>query len=131
MTESTWFAAGHVSPLHIHEHDDEGFFVLEGELTVYAEPGPTVLRPGQAAHVPAGTSHTFAVTSAGPAHVVLVSARAGLVERLRAHGRPAERDAGPFPPVSSRRGRRARLRDDHAGSPPSSGRVAEEGFRTS
>ena len=87
--------AGHMPPPHIHEHDAEGFFVLEGEITLYTEAGPTVLRPGHAAHAPAGQAHTFCVTSAGPARAMLVSAPAGFVHYLRACGRPAEHEALP------------------------------------
>jgi mannose-6-phosphate isomerase-like protein (cupin superfamily) len=89
--------SGHMPPPHVHERDDEGFFVLEGEITVHTEDGPTVLRPGQAAHVPAGTPHTLCVTSTGPARALIVSAPAGFVGYLRACGRPAEREA--LPPV--------------------------------
>src|SRR5918999_82513 len=66
--------AGHMPPPHVHEHDAEGFFVLEGEITLYTEAGPTVLGPGQGAHAPAGQGHTFRVTSAGPARALLISA---------------------------------------------------------
>jgi quercetin dioxygenase-like cupin family protein len=86
---------GHMPPPHIHERDAEGVFVLEGEITLHTEDGPTVLRPGQGAHVPAGTAHTVCVTSDGPARALIVSAPAGLVGFLRASGRPAEREALP------------------------------------
>jgi quercetin dioxygenase-like cupin family protein len=87
--------AGHMPPPHIHEHDGEGFFVLEGEITLHTEAGPTVVRPGQGAHIPAGKAHTICVTSAGPARAMIVSAPAGFVHYLRACGRPAEREALP------------------------------------
>jgi hypothetical protein len=54
-----------------------------------------VVRPGQAAHVPAGQAHTLCVTSSGPARAVVVSAPSGLVAYMRACGRPAEREALP------------------------------------
>jgi quercetin dioxygenase-like cupin family protein len=88
---------GHMPPPHIHEHDAEGFFVLEGEITLCTEDATTVLRPGQGAHAPAGRPHTFRVTSAGPTRAMLVSAPAGFVHYLRACGRPAERNALPVP----------------------------------
>jgi quercetin dioxygenase-like cupin family protein len=86
---------GHMPPPHIHERDAEGVFVLEGEITLHTEDGPTVLRPGDGAHVPAGTAHTVCVTSTGPARALIVSAPAGFVGFLRACGRPAEREALP------------------------------------
>jgi quercetin dioxygenase-like cupin family protein len=87
--------SGHMPPPHIHEHDAESFFVLEGEITVHTDDGAAVVRPGEAAHVPAGTAHTICVTSAGPARAVIVTAPAGFVGYLRACGRPAEREALP------------------------------------
>src|SRR5688500_18373846 len=52
------------TPLHRQPADDETFFVLEGELTVFLGDGPAVTAgPGAMAHVPAGAPHAFAVTS--------------------------------------------------------------------
>jgi mannose-6-phosphate isomerase-like protein (cupin superfamily) len=90
--------AGHITPPHIHENDDEGFFLLEGEITVHFADGPLVVRPGEAGHIPAGVPHTLAVTSQGPARAVLLTAPtcvAGFVEYIRACGRPAERETLP------------------------------------
>jgi mannose-6-phosphate isomerase-like protein (cupin superfamily) len=87
--------SGHMPPPHIHEHEGEGFFVLEGEITLYTTAGEQVLVPGQGAHVPAGEPHTFRVTSAGPARTLCVSAPAGFAQFVRAAGRPAERETLP------------------------------------
>jgi quercetin dioxygenase-like cupin family protein len=45
--------AGHMPPPHVHDQDAESFLVIEGEITLFTEAGPTVLRPGQSAHSPA------------------------------------------------------------------------------
>ena len=87
--------SGHVTPPHVHENDAESFFLMEGEITVHTQDGPTVIRPGQAGHIPAGVAHTLCVTSAGPARAVLVSAPSHFIEYVRACGRPAEREALP------------------------------------
>jgi quercetin dioxygenase-like cupin family protein len=87
--------SGHVTPPHIHEHDAESLLVLEGEITLHTKDGPTVVRPGQAGHVPAGQAHTLCVTSSGPARAVVVSVPSGFVDYIRACGRPAEREALP------------------------------------
>jgi uncharacterized cupin superfamily protein len=63
-----------VTPPHTHENDAESFFLMEGEITLHTKDGPTVVRPGQAGHIPAGVAHTLCVTSGGPARAVLVSA---------------------------------------------------------
>ena len=88
---------GHQPPPHIHHDEDEGFFVLEGELTLSGPDGEVVLRPGQAHSVPAGVPHTFRVTSTGPARVVSVLTGSSFVGFLRAVGRPAERLSLPTP----------------------------------
>ena len=87
--------SGHQAPPHIHDDDDEGVFVLEGELTIELEDGTTVLRPGQGANIPAGTPHSLRVTSAGPVRALIVAAPGRFADFVRMAGRPAERDALP------------------------------------
>ncbi len=87
--------SGHMPPPHIHDRDSEGFFVLEGEVTLHSAAGERVLRPGQGAHLPAGEPHTFRVTSAEPARMLLISAPAGFADFVRAVGRPAESETLP------------------------------------
>src|SRR5215212_6734626 len=86
--------SGHITPPHAHT-DSESFLVIDGEITVHTEAGPTVFRAGQAGHIPAGVVHTLSVTSAGPIRSVLVSAPSGFAEYVRACGRPAEREELP------------------------------------
>jgi quercetin dioxygenase-like cupin family protein len=88
---------GQMPPPHIHEQAAGSFLVLEGEITLHTKDGPTVVRPGQSGHVPAGEAHTACVTSIGAARVVIVSAPSGLADYIRACGRPAERAALPVP----------------------------------
>ncbi len=89
--------SGHMPPPHVHEHEGEGFFVLEGEVTVFTAEGATVLQPGQGASAPAGEPHTFRVTSAGPARLLVLSVPGGFADYVRACGRPAERETMPVP----------------------------------
>ena len=37
---------GDQTPLHVHHHDDEAFYVLEGEVTLWAGDETHVLRAG-------------------------------------------------------------------------------------
>jgi mannose-6-phosphate isomerase-like protein (cupin superfamily) len=87
--------SGHMPPWHIHEREAESFLVLEGEITIHAPGGTTVLRPGDAGIAPAGEAHTYEVTSTGAARIVGVCAPAGFVDYLRAAGRPAGYDGLP------------------------------------
>jgi quercetin dioxygenase-like cupin family protein len=55
---------GHGSPWHVHPEEDEWFYVLEGNLTVYVGDTRIDLRAGGFAYGPKGVPHTF--IGAGP-----------------------------------------------------------------
>jgi mannose-6-phosphate isomerase-like protein (cupin superfamily) len=86
---------GHQPPPHVHHDDDEGFYVLEGEITVWAGDEETVLGPGDFLNAPRGVPHTFRVTSTRPARVLVTSAPARFDAFVREFGTPAERDELP------------------------------------
>ncbi len=44
-------------PWHTHDHEDELFLVLEGELDVLERDGAVTLRPGEFTIVPSGREH--------------------------------------------------------------------------
>ena len=96
---------GDQPPLHVHEHEDEGFYVLEGEVTLWAgdEP-PRKLVPGEYALAPHGLPHTYRAGEAGA--VMLVTAAPGnFVPFLREAGEPAARPELPVldgPPDAER-----------------------------
>jgi mannose-6-phosphate isomerase-like protein (cupin superfamily) len=96
---------GDMPPLHVHERDDEGFFVLEGELTLWVgDAEPVVLGPGEFVNAPAGVPHTYRVTSAEPASWLL-PAGPGFAAFVRDVGVPAERHELPVldgPPDAER-----------------------------
>lgn len=51
------------SPLHVHHHDDEWWYVLEGEMTVWID-GTTIEAPaGSFVFGPRDVPHTFTVSS--------------------------------------------------------------------
>lgn len=87
--------AGHMPPPHVHASDAEGFFVLEGELTVHTAIGSTVLHPGDALHAPAGEAHTIEVTGDAPCRFMVVATPAGFEDFVRAFGEPAATDSLP------------------------------------
>ena len=87
------------SPLHVHHHEDEWFYVLEGELTIWVD--------GQVVHAPAGSfvfgpkdvPHTFTVSSPDGARFLLVTEPAGFESFMRANAEPAS--VLTLPPPSS------------------------------
>ena len=78
------------SPLHVHRREDEWFYVLEGELTLWVD-GTVIPAPaGAFVYGPRDVPHTFTVSS-DEARFLLVAEPAGLEGMLRALGAPAER----------------------------------------
>ncbi len=69
-------AAGDMPPLHVHHSHDEGFFVLEGEVTLYTPGDAVMLRPGDYLLAPRGVPHTYRVGDT-PARWIVTSSPAG------------------------------------------------------
>ena len=48
-----------IAPLHVHHHDDEAWYVVEGTLRVKKGDEEVEARAGSAVFVPRGTPHTY------------------------------------------------------------------------
>ncbi len=68
-------------PPHVHSREDEGFYILEGEITFTVDGERTVAGPGTFANMPVGVPHSFKNESDRPARMLLQVAPAGL-ERM-------------------------------------------------
>jgi quercetin dioxygenase-like cupin family protein len=79
---------GHSSPLHVHEREDEIFYVVEGELRVRVGDDEHVLRAGATAFGPRRVPHSFVVTSER-ARYLLMATPAGFEGFIRELGEPA------------------------------------------
>src|ERR1700746_221000 len=77
---------GAAPPLHSHPQD-ETFYVLDGEVTVWVDDEPRLCRAGAVAFAPAGTPHTFRVES-DTARMLFLSTPAGIEDYVRALGEP-------------------------------------------
>jgi quercetin dioxygenase-like cupin family protein len=64
--------AGDMPPLHVHHTHDEGFLVLEGEVSLFLPDREIALRPGEFVLAPRGVPHTYQVGNA-PARWLIVS----------------------------------------------------------
>ena len=51
-------------PPHVHDHGEEVFYILDGELALQLDDRVVAGKPGQLVRIPAGTPHCFAVRSA-------------------------------------------------------------------
>jgi quercetin dioxygenase-like cupin family protein len=65
-------------PPHVHSREDEGFYVLEGEITFQVGNERIVATPGMFANMPIGTPHSFKNESGKPAKMIISIAPAGL-----------------------------------------------------
>jgi quercetin dioxygenase-like cupin family protein len=74
-------------PLHSHPQD-ETFYVLDGEVTVWIEEEPRQCRTGAMAFAPGGTPHSFHVES-DTARMLVLSTPAGIEDYVRALAEPA------------------------------------------
>jgi mannose-6-phosphate isomerase-like protein (cupin superfamily) len=52
-------APRYIAPWHVHNNDDEAWYVLEGALAIRADDEVIELREGSAYLVPRGTPHTY------------------------------------------------------------------------
>ena len=92
-------------PPHVHYREDEGFWILEGELTFEVGEERIKARPGSFVFGPKDVPHRYTVES-GPARLLYILSPAGFEEFIYATSVPAEERALPPPP----KGRPARLR---------------------
>ena len=72
--------AGDMPPLHVHHSEDEGFYVLGGEMTLYLPGQSVTLRSGDFFVAPRGVPHTYEVGPDGAR--VLVSSAPSRFERF-------------------------------------------------
>lgn len=61
-----------IAPPHVHHHDDEAWYVLEGRLFVRVGDKDVEARAGSAVFVPRGTPHTYWNPDQTPTRYLLV-----------------------------------------------------------
>jgi len=93
------FPKGAAPPVHTHPQD-ESFFILEGEMTVWLDGERHSCGPGSFTFAPAGCPHTFRVDSE-TATLVAISTPAAIESFLRDVGTPAE--SPTLPPADAPR----------------------------
>ena len=93
---------GDMPPLHVHRRDDEGFYVLDGRLTLFVGEQVIELEAGECAVAPCGTPHTYRAELDGTRWLVVCSP-AGFEEFVRDVA-AAERDPAVLAEISARHG---------------------------
>ena len=87
-------------PPHVHSREEEGFYVLEGEITFTINAERVVAKAGMFANMPVGTTHSFKNESEKPARMLISVAPSGLEEMFFEVGQPVPEGAQTAPPPS-------------------------------
>jgi quercetin dioxygenase-like cupin family protein len=80
-------------PPHVHNREEEGFYVLEGEITFTVGEKRLVASAGTFANMPVGTPHSFKNESGQPARMLISVAPAGLEQMFFEVGVPLSEGA--------------------------------------
>lgn len=87
-------------PPHVHSQEEEGFFVLEGELTFQVENRTIRAQAGAFFNLPVGVAHSFRNDSNQPAKLLIFVAPAGLEKMFFETGVPLADSSSPASAVS-------------------------------
>lgn len=84
-------------PWHVHHNEDEGFYIIEGELTISVGNKTYKAKKGDYLLAPKNIPHTYQVDSPGFARVLLMCSPAGFEEAVREMSIPANSFVPPDP----------------------------------
>jgi mannose-6-phosphate isomerase-like protein (cupin superfamily) len=85
-------------PPHVHTREEEGFYVIEGEVLIHVEGQQVRATAGSFVNMPVGSTHWFRNESDRPARMLILAAPGGLEAMFRKMGVPVSDTAAPFPP---------------------------------
>jgi quercetin dioxygenase-like cupin family protein len=85
-------------PPHVHSREEEGFYILEGEITFQIGDEHLVATAGMFANMPVGTLHSFKNESGKSARMLISVAPAGLEQMFFEVGVPLAQGATSAPP---------------------------------
>ncbi len=88
---------GDMPPLHVHHREDECFYVVEGELTVFVGDQQRTLRAGESALAPRGVPHVYRVESS-QARWLAIASPSGFERFVREVSEPEPAPADALPP---------------------------------
>lgn len=84
-------------PPHVHSREEEGFYVLEGEITFHVGEDRIVAKTGMFANMPVGTPHSFKNETSKPAKMLISVSPAGLEKMFFEVGVPVLQGATTAP----------------------------------
>jgi mannose-6-phosphate isomerase-like protein (cupin superfamily) len=89
-------------PPHVHEREDEAFYVIEGEYLFGGGDGEVRAGPGTFIHAPKGQLHWWRNVGEGPGRHLEIFVPAGLEKMFEEIGEPADESDTPPPPDPAR-----------------------------
>ena len=87
-------------PPHLHRKEEEGFYVIAGEVMVYAEGEAIKATPGAFVQMPKGSKHWFRNETDQNAKMLVLVAPGGMEGLFESTGSPVVDAKGPIPPLS-------------------------------
>lgn len=75
---------GDTSPMHVHQHEDEMFWLLEGSMLAWVGDQRFEVSPGGIAFLPRGLPHAYRFTA--PSRALLLATPAGIEDMFRGAG---------------------------------------------
>jgi quercetin dioxygenase-like cupin family protein len=85
-------------PMHVHQNEDELFYILDGELTAFCGVRTIKAKRGDSVFLPRRIPHTFRIESETARALILVTP-SGFENYFREIGRPAEQETLPPSPI--------------------------------
>jgi quercetin dioxygenase-like cupin family protein len=82
------FAAGRRTPYHLHHHEDETFYILEGQATFFSGSQQIRGTPGSVIFLPRMIPHGFRTDS--PGRILILTTPGGFDEFVVEAGEPAQ-----------------------------------------
>ena len=86
-----------VVPPHIHDDEEEAFYVLEGQLRVTCGEQTWTVGPGDFVMMPRGVAHTCSTVGDGSARLLQITSPAGFERFIAEAGEPAAEPVVPPP----------------------------------
>lgn len=92
-------------PPHLHQGEDEAYYVLEGELEVLDRDRTFTARTGSFVYIPRGSLHAFRNVSSTPSRMLIFVTPGGFENFFREVGQPARpgENAPPLGPAEMER----------------------------
>jgi len=92
---------GYGVPFHVHDAEDETFYVLEGEVTFECDEGVAHVGPGGYVHLPRGCRHSFRNETTVPARMLAIGTPGGGLHGLMRGLDHASKEARGMPSLQT------------------------------